>query len=340
MIFLPNTRVKGMQLHEHLGSGAFGSVFRATDVLMNRECAIKFIENKNPNEFKAHIEGQILNQCQHDNVVKVHGVDIYSLGNTHYAGVEMELMRDGSAEAAVGSRFLSIRDVTKLGIDVLFALEHTHRNGVIHRDIKPPNIMLHGNSAKLSDFGVATAPGVGANASAAGSPAYNAPEVHTQGITNVMTDIFSVGMSLFQLYNNYLAADFVSGITSFSTIERGETIDKIGYQHFVPRRVRTICNKACATEPTARFRSAKEFRQALEGLRVLLDWHRQPTGVWTGSTYGKQFSMSIEPSKREFCNVFKQGARRVTARCTMHGNHQLAISAQEKIVYETTFAGI
>jgi serine/threonine-protein kinase len=337
MTFVANSQLKAMQLHEHLGAGAFGTVFRATDSLLARGCAIKFVKNTDPQLFKAHIEGQVLQKCQHKNVVPVYGVDIYQVGGEYFAGIEMEMVPGGSAESALKSRFLSIRDVTKLGIDVLFALEHTHRNGVLHRDIKPANIMIGDTGAKLSDFGLAAAPGIGADASAAGSPVYNAPEVHTNHVTNTLTDFFSVGMSLFQLYNNYKDSDFQAGISSFSTIESGDTIKKMGYQPFVPRRVRTICNKACSKDPLNRYQTALEFRQALEGLRVRVDWRRAASTSWEGHEYGRKYSMDVLPQKHAHANVFKQNDRRVTARCTVHATSQLAMQEQSKIVYSTTF---
>jgi eukaryotic-like serine/threonine-protein kinase len=223
-----------------LGSGSFGTVFLMHDNLMNRDVAVKFAENKNPHTFVAHMEAQILNQCRHDRIVSVHSVDAAKVPTGElYAIIDMEFLSGGSALALLQNGFVSIRRSIKALIDVLFALEHAHRHGVLHRDIKPPNIMLSGNRFKLGDFGLAKDAAAAMVASGKGSPVYCAPEVLNNNVTNVSTDLFAAGMTFFQLVNNI--ADFDALITSHDPIKAGKVISKVGYAAFVPRRIRMIC---------------------------------------------------------------------------------------------------
>jgi eukaryotic-like serine/threonine-protein kinase len=336
-VFAAHSRVKNIQLHESLGSGAFGTVFRATDILLNRECAIKFVPNTNPAAFVAHLEGQVLQQCKHDNVVEVFSCDVYADGTAHFAGIEMEYMAEGSAEAAVRSRFLSTRTVSKLGIDVLFALEHTHRKGVLHRDIKPANIMLSTGGAKLTDFGLAKAANAAGTASGQGSPIYCAPEVFSSNSTNEQTDVFSIGMSLFQLYNQYTTDDFDKNITDVATIRNGKTVKVMGYRAYVPRKIRLICNRACAHRPSDRYKSTHELRQALERLQVSLDWCRNSNSSWLADDAGRTVEMRVEKHKLGYQNVWTSNGRRVNAKCSFHITEQGALAKQQALVYGTTF---
>ena len=157
MQLLPGETVGKYTNRNFLGSGAFGAVYLMHDSLMNRDVAVKFAENKNPGAFVAHMEAQILNQCRHDRIVSVHSVDVIQAPTGKlYAIIDMEYLSGGSALALLQHGFVSVRRSAKALIDILFALEHAHRQGVLHRDVKPPNLLLSGNRFKLGDFGLAT----------------------------------------------------------------------------------------------------------------------------------------------------------------------------------------
>jgi len=138
-----------------LGSGVFGSVYLMHDNLMNRDVAIKFVENQNPAAFVAHFEAQILHKCRHDRIVAINSVDVVQDTNgQHYAAIDMEYVPNGSAQKLIETDHVSIRKSIKIAIDLLFALGHAHRQGILHRDVKPANILLAGTRGKLSDFGL------------------------------------------------------------------------------------------------------------------------------------------------------------------------------------------
>jgi serine/threonine protein kinase len=318
-----------------LGSGSFGSVYLMHDNLMNRDVAVKFVENKNPQAFVAHMEAQILNQCRHDRIVSVNSVDVLAIamGNP-YAIIDMEFLSGGSAFTLLQNGFVSVRRSTKALIDVLFALEHTHRQGVLHRDVKPSNIMVSENRFKLGDFGIARDAAGAMIGSGRGTPVYCAPEILNNNVTSISTDLFAAGMTFFQLVNNVV--DFDAYIKSHDPIKSGKVISTVGYAGLVPRRIRIICNRACALDPSDRYASAAEMRQALEKLHIRQDWVRQSPDTWEAQVSGQTHAMLIESAKR-IENVYLVNGRRRNANCSVASSVDEAKAAQERWVNEHTF---
>lgn len=334
MHLIPGQKIGKYTTINYVGSGAFGAVYLMSDDLMNRQCAVKFVENHDPTSFVAHFEAQILNQCRHERVVSVHGVDVVSdPTGTQFAAIEMEYIAGGSA-AKLLSNFVSIRTAIKIIIDILFALEHAHRQNVLHRDVKPANIMIVGKHAKLTDFGLATDGASALTASGAGSPVYCAPEVINDSITNVTTDLFGTGISLFQLANNY--QNLGARVTSLDTIKFGRVIQSIGYREYVPRRLRLICNKACNPDPTKRFKSAREFRQALEALHVKQDWNRLGSGHWQAKV-GDQIHEFRACQNPPYENVYTINGRRRNANCIVAPTLPSAKRLILRWIYDHTF---
>lgn len=337
---MPIHLVLGQQIGKYttsdfLGAGVFGSVYRMRDNLMNRDVAVKFVENQNPTAFVAHYEAQVLHQCRHDRIVTVNSVDvIQDTQARYYAAIDMEYAPNGSAQRLIDTSHVSVRHAIKLTIDLLFALGHAHRQGVLHRDVKPANILLAGTRGKLSDFGLAANASTSLTASGAGSPVYCAPEVVNDDKTNPRTDIFSAGMTLFQLANNI--SNLGALVPSLDTIKLGRVILHVGYARYVPRRLRYICNKACATDPADRYESADQMRQALEKLHVEQDWIRSAANIWTATINDQQHEITVE-NTHQYEMVYKINGRRRNANCTLCSSQTSATQAQEDWVYRHTF---
>jgi eukaryotic-like serine/threonine-protein kinase len=320
---------------EFLGAGVFGSVYLLHDNLMNRDVAVKFVQNQNPAAFVAHYEAQVLHQCRHDRIVPVNSVDvIQDTQGRYYAAIEMEYIPNGSAQKLIETSHVSIRQAIKVTIDLLFALGHAHRQGVLHRDVKPANMLIAGSRGKLSDFGLAANASTSLTASGAGSPVYCAPEVVNDDKTNAQTDIFSAGMSLFQLVNNI--PNLGALVPSIDTVKFGRVIPHIGYQRYVPRRLRYVCNRACNPDTANRYSSADQMRQALEKLHVEQDWNRSAGATWHADISNQDHEMAIENGAQPEM-VYKVNGRRRNANCKMCSSNASAISAQEDWIYDHTF---
>lgn len=333
MIFQPGETPINLKIERYVGRGAFGEVYEATDLAMNRHCAVKFVQNQNPHAFDAHIEAQFLHQCRHPRVVDVYDVQPLAHNGIAYAAIEMEFFPEGSAESYLASSYVTPRQAIRWCIDILFALEHAHSNNVLHRDIKPGNIMLSNGLAKLSDFGLATVIPVGGTGSGAGTPLYAAPELFQQSQTSIATDIYSVGMSLFELLNNIRV--WRDSLLVSKVITNGSLIKKHGYHEVIPKKLRRICNTACNSSPTARYPSARAMRRALEAIKVNLDWKLTSGDAWEATSNMKRHELSIEENKSAFETVYKINGRRVNGSCFKFSSRNEARQKLYSIINDT-----
>ncbi len=197
-------RPEGYEIEREIASGGMGTVFLAREVALGRPVAIKIIRPemataKAVERFLA--EARILADIRHSHIVKVFRAGQTKNGTPYYA---MEFLGDGETLAERMRREpLSRAEIVKIGRDLLDALETVHRRGVIHRDIKPQNIFLVDGDATLVDFGIATPSGPqtvsreGAEV-VPGTPSYMPPEHRYGWDVGPQTDIYAVGMVLFE----------------------------------------------------------------------------------------------------------------------------------------------
>ena len=308
-------------LLRHLGNGAFGDVYLAQDRALNATKAIKVLNATNAHEVKRKLEeAQILHKCKHKNIVHVNEANIYDISGSPHVIIDMEYLPNGSFEDAIRQGNISIHSSVRVIIDCLFALEHSHLNGVLHRDVKPANIMLCEYGAKLSDFGLATVLGIGAAGSPKGYTTHLPPEYFTTRSTTELTDIFAVGITLFRACN-YIA-DWDGTIrrlhNPIGLIQAGTLAQAIGYNVYIPLRLKKIINKAISAGPTQRYQSASEFRQSLERLRPGIDWHPSAAGSFEGicCTSGDHFRIELTSTSRSFNVDLKKNNRRQLQNCS------------------------
>ncbi len=316
-------------LLEHLGNGAFGSVYRAHDRALNAEKAIKVLNASNPNEITKQLEeAQILHKCKHKNIVHVNEANIYEINSIPHIVIDMEYLPEGSFEKAIKEGPLSIHSSIQIIIDCLFALEHAHFNGVLHRDVKPANIMLCRYGAKLSDFGLATVLGLNVAGSPNGYTTHLPPEYFSERKTTELTDIFAVGMTLFRAVN-YIQ-DWDNLIQSLpqpmNLVYSGTLAASIGYAPFIPLKLKRIINKAISPDPSQRYKSASEFRQALEKLRLNIDWMPMADNIFTGSDTksGCQYHIELSSTSRSVNIDLKKNGRKRLQDCVSFSNKDQA----------------
>lgn len=145
------------QLIKPLGSGHFGQVFHAFDRALMTEKAIKVLKVTDPTQFLQHLEeAQILRACTHKHIVTINEANIFPVNGEQRVVLDLEYIPEGSLEGAMEARWVSAKEAITYIRGTLSGLEHAHAQGILHRDIKPGNILLAPNAAKLSDFGLAT----------------------------------------------------------------------------------------------------------------------------------------------------------------------------------------
>ena len=308
-------------LEKYLGNGAFGDVYLAEDVALNTIKAIKIIDIENPNEFMQKLEeAQILYKCKHKHIVTVNEAGIYEVDGKQKVIIDMEYLNKGSFEEAIKNYAISIQDSISYTINCLLALEHAHNQGILHRDIKPANILLCDYGAKLSDFGLATVLGEREFGSPQGYTTHLAPEVFTTHETTELTDIYAMGITLFRACN-YMIDNWKLTIQNIQNVDnkrmKGMLLDTIGYQTFIPSKVKKIIKKASSSNPNTRYKSAFEMRQALERLRPRINWYIINQNHWQGicKQTNKKFEAIIINKRNTFQVDVKQNSRRITSDC-------------------------
>lgn len=260
------TQIGRFKVLRRLGAGAQGAVYLAQDSTLGRQVAIKTLLLKGPTA--AHrdnllAEARIVSQFAHPNIVTLYDAgedrDAPYLVFEYVEGQLLShLLRDsGALTAARAARY---------AIQVLKALAFAHQKDVVHRDIKPGNIIIAGDdTARVMDFGIAQlmsggAPGEGI---LSGTPQYMAPECADAATYTARSDVFALGMVLYEML---AGAPAVSGATVF------EILHKIANQAMpapssvnpeVPEEMDDIVLKALARDPARRFDSAVEFENAL-----------------------------------------------------------------------------
>ena len=258
-----------------IGRGGMGVVFQVTDRMLEEPVALKIINRDGSNRetdlqrFKD--EMRICRRLTHDNIVRVFEFGTWS-GNYF---LTMELLEGTDLEGLLLKKRgpLGLTQALSLLIQACDGLGSAHKAGVIHRDIKPPNLFVTdgGRRLKLMDFGIAKARRVDVSLTAAGtvvgSPAFIAPErLKGEGQDTPASDLYSLGVVMYQM---------VTGILPFQARE----MPALFMQHLqeapmaptrrnpsLPREVDGIVLKLLAKDPAERYASCLELRKALKKL--------------------------------------------------------------------------
>ncbi|MEU0569488.1 serine/threonine-protein kinase [Nonomuraea sp. NPDC005983] len=197
------------ELLEQLGSGGMGTVWRAYDLALQREVALKEVRASGPEEqdpgrarmLRERVlrEARALARLHHPNVVTIH--HIVDAPNMPHPWIVMELVRGRSLQDLLARGPLPPAEAARLGRGILAALRTAHAAGICHRDVKPANVLLRPDgSPVLTDFGIAAlhdSPGLTASGDVVGSPEYIAPERLRGQEGNPASDLWSLGMLLY-----------------------------------------------------------------------------------------------------------------------------------------------
>jgi len=257
-----------------LGQGAMGIVYKAKDPLIDRTVAIKTIslnlppEEKEEYEARFYQEARAAGRLSHPNIVTIY--DVGKSGDIAYIAMEFlqgRELRDILDEYPL----LPIDQVLDIVVQVAQGLAYAHEHGIVHRDVKPANIMIvRDGHAKITDFGIARMASSSIRTQTGmvlGSPKHMSPEQITGKPIDQRTDIFSLGVMLYEM---------LAGQVPFN----GENINTIMYQILnaappplntlnpaVPDALNLIVAKALAKSPDDRYRNAREFADALRACR-------------------------------------------------------------------------
>jgi dipeptidyl aminopeptidase/acylaminoacyl peptidase len=269
----PPTAWGPFTIHERLGGGTFGDVYRAHDRRLDRIVALKVLkpgrEGADPVESEVVREGQLLAKIRHSNVVTVYGAERIDAR----VGLWMEFVDGRTLEEELrASGPLPAAAVIEVGLALCGALAAVHDAGLLHRDLKAQNVMRAADGRLLlTDFGAGRArvdaDGGGGPGDLAGTPLYIAPEVLAGTPASVASEIYSVGVLLYHLATGSFP---VRGRTLRELREahaRGEHVRMRAYRGKVPKALAAVIERAIQSDPAARFKSVQALAAAIQRAR-------------------------------------------------------------------------
>ncbi|GAJ38691.1 Stk1 family PASTA domain-containing Ser/Thr kinase [Saccharococcus caldoxylosilyticus] len=268
-----NDRYKIISL---IGGGGMANVYLARDMILERDVAVKVLrfDFANDEQFikRFRREAQAATSLNHENIVSIY--DVGEDEGVYY--IVMEYVRGCTLKQYIHQHApLPVPKALHIMEQLTSAIAHAHENGVIHRDIKPQNILIDENGdVKVTDFGIAVALSsttITQTNSVLGSVHYLSPEQARGGVTTEKSDIYSLGIVMFELVTGRLPFSGESAVSIVLKHLQAETPSPKAWNPSIPQSVENIILKATAKDPFYRYRSAREMN---EDIRTALDPER------------------------------------------------------------------
>jgi serine/threonine-protein kinase len=300
------------RVDEPIGRGGMASVYRGYDLTLGREVAIKILNRElaDDNTFRTRfrLEAQAASRMAHPTIVRV-----YDAGEDAVTGADgvtrpvpyiiMELVKGRLLKEIIAAGPVPVTDAVRYVDGILEALEYSHRAGVVHRDIKPGNVMVtDAGQVKVMDFGIARAVSdssstVAETTQILGTAAYFSPEQAKGEPVDARADLYSTGVVLYEL---------LTGRQPF----RGESPVAVAYQHVseaplppsevnetVPRGLDAVALRALAKDPFQRYQDAAGFREALDATVDGRQPSKRQVGALTSELYGPNPRQAAETAR-------------------------------------------
>ena len=247
---------------EKIGTGGMSDVYKAKDHKLNRLVAVKilkqeFSENENFVS-KFRVEAQSTAGLMHPNIVNVY--DVGDEDGVNY--IVMELVDGITLKKYIEKKArLSVKEAVSIAIQVAMGLEAAHNNNIIHRDIKPQNIMISKDGkVKVTDFGIAKAATSNTiTSNVMGSVHYTSPEQARGGYSDAKSDIYSLGITLFEMLTGRVPFNGDTTVAIAIKHIQEDLPSPADYNDDIPISVEKIVLKCCQKSPDRRYQSAAEL---------------------------------------------------------------------------------
>jgi serine/threonine protein kinase len=267
------------ELAESIGSGGMGVVLRARDERLGREVAVKILPPDRVGDATARRrlvrEARAAAALQHSGIVHV-----YDVGETDEGGayLVMELVKGTSLRQTLEGNATSLQTRLRYVVEAARALAFAHARGIVHRDVKPDNIMIREDGRVcLLDFGLAK-PVLGQGGSTVlseggiiGTPAYIAPEQAAGGEVDARADQFSLGVTAYEALAGRVPWNATSLAHMIAAILRDDPPPLSTINPLLPRELDAPLARSMAKRPEDRFPSVADFGDALDGIATRLD---------------------------------------------------------------------
>ena len=295
------------EIIQKIGMGGMATVYKAKCKVLNRYVAIKILRDEftTDAEFikRFNVEAQAAASLSHPNIVGVY--DVANEGNLYY--IVMELIKGKTLKEIIDiDGILPWKWSVNVAIQIASALEVAHKNNIIHRDIKPHNIIITEDGvAKVTDFGIAKAVSnstITAFGSTLGSVHYFSPEHAKGGITDAKSDLYSLGVVLYEMLTGKVPFDADTPVSIALKHMQEAPIPPKDINPNIPSGLNDIIMKAMQKDPNDRYSSATEM---LGDLREVLknpeaDFITKPYALTNGAT------QRFEPLKNQEINKNKK----------------------------------
>ena len=265
-------RLDHYQVLALIGVGGMGEVYRARDLRLDREVAVKVLPDHLARDPEAlarfEREAQAVAALSHPNILAIHGFGVE--GDLRYAA--MELLEGENLRDRLSRSVLSWQETVKIGGAIADGLAAAHAKGIIHRDLKPENIFLtHYGRVKILDFGLATRKTpqpipdggsvpqlhVAAEASTTlGTIGYVSPERLRGEKADASSDIFSLGCVLYEMTTGKRAFKRQTSSETINTILRDDPLEPCELNRTTPQELSRVIRRCLQKEPAARYQSA------------------------------------------------------------------------------------
>ncbi len=259
-----------------LGQGGMGVVYRARQLRPAREVAIKVLlpgrwDPEHLHRFEE--EGELLGQLQHPGIARIYEAGFFEWQGTRLPYLVMELIRGEPLGLYIQRTKIGLRDRLQLLLRIAAAVEHAHQRGVVHRDLKPGNILVdEGGEPKILDFGVSArmAPRSGEapkSEALLGTLPYLAPELldHRGGPIDPRVDLYALGVLLYELCSGELpiAPEDTTPAGFLLALREGRARPLAAIAPHLPRDLGVITTRALEPDPEQRYDSVASFAEDL-----------------------------------------------------------------------------
>ena len=313
-----------------LGSGGFGTVYLAKDTWIDKDVAIKVPHKQNLNFTELLREPRLLAALNHPNIVSITTAE----KEDSIFFIVMEYVPGDTLETIIAnSGALETDRALDFACQACLAVEHAHRQGVIHRDLRPANILVaESDVLKIADFGTSRFLEIAAQSTTViGSPPYMAPE-QFEGKAVFASDLYSLGVTMYQMFTGVLPYE-TPAPSDREKLKTGELVRPPRLcTPSIPKALNDIIMKAMAPDLSKRYQRSGQLRTDLEGCRETgRDQHAPPLSVATSPsavrTGGQPFGFQSRSKTRDspsarFCWQCHKPLHARTDRCPFCGETQ------------------
>jgi len=309
-----------------LGSGGFGTVYLAEDTWIDKKVALKVPHKQNLDFSKMLKEPRLLASMSHPNIVTVLTAEkddgVFYIVMEYVPGETLEhlILREGALELTRALDF---------SCQICNAVDHAHRAGILHRDLRPGNMLVSESGlVKVTDFGTSRFLEIAAHGTTViGSPPYMAPE-QFQGKAVFASDVYSVGVTIYQMLTGSLPYDTPSP-ADLARLTRGELVTAPRLKNpKIPKAINDIVLRTLAADPIARYQRAADVLNDILAARAPAPRRASRTGSAGAATADEHVSdiqsrlKARETPQARFCWHCRKPLQARTNRCPFCGETQ------------------